>query len=376
MSAFVSAPVFFIYLYKLTGIVQFSTNNTPFSKFLARLWCLPLYAYFIYVTVAYSMISRNILGIFKYVDKMAGYTSGLTMLVSIFMFYRRSDELKSLLTKLDSIEIYLVGNNGRYSRRDNWVRVGLIGTIVIYILTFPFVHMNYNSSFYYFIPPIVASLNHLFLKDILNCIWDKFELINQHFQRQINSVDLFVIFPLTKAEKVRTLKEDEITFNIQRIQELSHAHYNLVLLTTRITALFDITTIMSMMMWFGCVIDTIYYIMYVTNNDIEDDVVVVYAANMIYLMFCFYWLFFMVGMFSTTQKKANKTATYVHDIWNKYALKNEVDRRVRHLQLISVRLLNTRLQITAKDFFNLDWTFCHMMIAAITTYLVILIQFN
>jgi hypothetical protein len=52
-------------------------------------------------------------------------------------------------------------------------------------------------------------------------------------------------------------------------------------------------------------------------------------------------------------------ATNVHEIWNFYSSKGEVDKRVRHLQLISVRLLNIKLQFTARHFFNLDWSFCH-----------------
>jgi hypothetical protein len=52
-------------------------------------------------------------------------------------------------------------------------------------------------------------------------------------------------------------------------------------------------------------------------------------------------------------------STYVHEIWNFYNSKSEVDTRVLHLQLISVRLLNIKLQFTARNFFHLDWTFCH-----------------
>ncbi|RZB39827.1 7tm 7 domain containing protein [Asbolus verrucosus] len=172
------------------------------------------------------------------------------------------------------------------------------------------------------------------------------------------------------------LKEEEITFNMLRIQELSHLHYNLVNLTLKINELFGITTIVAMVVWFGYAIDTMYLSVYFTFHKMTDDTFILYTFYIVYLLFHFSWLFIMVAMFSRTREKANETATYIHKIWNKYASNEEVDRRVRHLQLISVRLLNTKLNFTAKDFFNLDWTFFHTMIAAITTYLVILIQFN
>jgi hypothetical protein len=80
-------------------------------------------------------------------------------------------------------------------------------------------------------------------------------------------------------------------------------------------------------------------------------------------------------------------------MWNKYATGGEVNKRLRHLQLICLQLLITKLRFTACNLFDLDWTFCHtvafiskdvmcvvifnlQLIAAIATYVVILIQFN
>ncbi|CAH1365130.1 unnamed protein product [Tenebrio molitor] len=98
--------------------------------------------------------------------------------------------------------------------------------------------------------------------------------------------------------------------------------------------------------------------------------------NIATLLFLSLSLFLMVWMLSCTQRTANEAATYVHDIWNTFTLAEQINKRTRHLQLISVRLLSTKLQFTARDFFKLDWTFCQMMISAVTTYVVILVQLN
>jgi hypothetical protein len=51
--------------------------------------------------------------------------------------------------------------------------------------------------------------DHIFLTNILNHICDKFDAINRHLQDQI---------------KV----DEDIASNIERVQELSHLHHNLV----------------------------------------------------------------------------------------------------------------------------------------------------
>jgi hypothetical protein len=70
--------------------------------------------------------------------------------------------------------------------------------------------------------------------------------------------------------------------------------------------------------------------------------------------------------------------TYVHDIWNKYALKKEFYGcgYVTHFRVISIRCLNTKIRFTANDLVPLDWTLLHTMVAAVATYVIILIQFK
>jgi hypothetical protein len=51
----------------------------------------------------------------------------------------------------------------------------------------------------------------------------------------------------------------------------------------------------------------------------------------------------------------------VHDIWNKFVMMRRVNCEVRHLQMISIRFLNTKPKFTALNFFRLDWSFCHVV---------------
>ena len=54
--------------------------------------------------------------------------------------------------------------------------------------------------------------------------------------------------------------------------------------------------------------------------------------------------------------QARKTATYVHNIWNNLATRDEISADIKHLQLMSLQLYNSRLEFTAYGFFALDWT--------------------
>nr|AVH87330.1 gustatory receptor 15 [Holotrichia parallela] len=84
----------------------------------------------------------------------------------------------------------------------------------------------------------------------------------------------------------------------------------------------------------------------------------------------------IIYIFSNVKNEAQKTVTYIHDIWNTLASRNEIDKETRHLQLISLQLYNSKHSFTAYGFFALDWTLLQRIIAAVTTYVVILIQFE
>ncbi|XP_023717531.1 putative gustatory receptor 28a isoform X3 [Cryptotermes secundus] len=70
--------------------------------------------------------------------------------------------------------------------------------------------------------------------------------------------------------------------------------------------------------------------------------------------------------------RANRTAVLVHKLLNKTkdpGLKEE-------LQLFSLQLLHRKVHFTAFGFFPLDFTLLYSITGAVTTYLVILIQFQ
>lgn len=59
--------------------------------------------------------------------------------------------------------------------------------------------------------------------------------------------------------------------------------------------------------------------------------------------------------------QAKITATYVHDIWNKWASEDKIDININYLQLASIQLLNTKPRFSACDCYPLDWTLLEMV---------------
>ncbi|KAJ3641797.1 hypothetical protein Zmor_028271 [Zophobas morio] len=215
---------------------------------------------------------------------------------------------------------------------------------------------------YYFMPSKIGLCAHLFLDEILKSIRLEFIKINKELERRA-------------VRDLVNLNQQEIYSMLCRTDELTLHHSDLVSLATDFNKLYDIVTISSMITWLVSVIDAVYVLMH--NLWVETTITItalVFTA--VNILIYFLWFSLMVRMYSSTQNEANQTAEFVHDVWNRYHKKINVDlKTVRSLELISLRLLNHKLHFTARNFFKLDETFCHLMVAAVATYVVILFQF-
>jgi hypothetical protein len=354
-------PALVKFIYRAMGIVQFSLTDSEnkCTKVYQRVWCVPFYSFFIYICISYNTSSHDYVSVFELIDKFTNVENILYTTACCFYFYQRSSSLKSLLIQTNSVKYDFMTMPNRNIQFD-WFILGLVALLISNFALIPFMSTDSLFLIYTYFPLILTCFDSMFLNDIMKQLSLKFEMINNNFQQQIESSSLSKIFPLAKTQQIEVLEKNELDFKIQRIQKLSHLHYDLVNLAEEICKNFEITIIVSLLCWFENVIETVYYIVFITVNG--TGTTFNFVINGIYLLYGFYWLFVLVGIFSGVQDKANNTVSLVHDIWNKYAMSGKINKKIRHLQLVSVRLLNTRLQFTARDYFNLDWTFCHMVI--------------
>ncbi|KAJ9599108.1 hypothetical protein L9F63_010376 [Diploptera punctata] len=90
------------------------------------------------------------------------------------------------------------------------------------------------------------------------------------------------------------------------------------------------------------------------------------------IVFCIGKIMLNIVACTTTSNEANRTAILVHKLINKTR-----DPLIREeLELFSLQLLHRKVQFTACGFFPLDFTLLYSIVGAVTTYLIILIQFQ
>jgi hypothetical protein len=304
-------PIWMRLLFRVYGILQFPSKmpTDTLSKIIARLWCIPLYMFHFYTFVMWltnAVSSPYLNEVRENVDFMASLLCMLVIGINIVVSHRRSNSLHLILLKIKEIKSLLTAATSKNpSQSSDWLElILLLSCSLNIILAFSF-DMGIYVLFFY-IPSSISCLNHVFLNKVLTTIRNQFEVIDQHLQKQINCVDLNTIFPLTKVEKIRQLKEAEKTFNICRIEELSLLHFDLVNLAIEVSKLFDVTTLVAMVTWFGMVIDTIYTIIFCVMNGIQIDPPSLFWYTLTTLLFFLLWFFFMVRMYSRTQQTVRK----------------------------------------------------------------------
>ncbi|KAJ3648638.1 hypothetical protein Zmor_020429 [Zophobas morio] len=375
-------PFWIKIVYHFHGVIQFTCScknpSNSLSQFISVLWSFVLFSFYSFCSVlSFYLFVREIESNLVKVEVIISTANIFFSLISIVIYFLRRNKLKKILK-----ELYEVKTDFSLSAQkdgNNWIKISLFVTVVLNLCCLPNLNKSWMSLYlilaYYVIPVGMAFLNHLFLSDILEAVRVEFNTINRELERVVNRTDLNLIFPLTKISKIKQLEESDKTFSILRIEELSFLHYNLVHQLLQVLKLFDVTIIISMVLWFGYVIILTYKFMEpIVDGYLEDLAEILYVTTN--LLFYYLWLFILISTLSRTQREANKTSVYVHQIWNQYYRKGCLDEKTRHLQLISVRMLNTKLSFTARNFFNLDETFFHTMMAAIVTYMVILVQFG
>lgn len=281
---------FWKYVYKIMGIIQFSAD----SKIAPHLWPLPLNIFFIYICYDYYMSINYVKfwGIFLYVDSLSTTTSILSMLTSIIVFYDRSNKIKFLLDKLDENTL-----QSEKTSSFNYLKITLVCSLLVHFSFYPFMEDPVIFSLIYIVPGIINCCDHLFLNDIFEIIYNKFELINQEFQRQ-------TIF--YHQIKTKNFIDTEIKLKLDQIEQLSLYHNDLIDLSLQINKHFEKTTIAAMIMWFVYVTNTLYFLLFsLIHYEYKKNSVILFGINFAYLMFFVFWLYLMLKMYTRTEKEVN-----------------------------------------------------------------------
>ncbi|KAJ3648637.1 hypothetical protein Zmor_020428 [Zophobas morio] len=360
-------PFWLRIIYRLHGIINFScsTSGSFYSRCFTRLCCVPILAFYTYCCSMWLV--RRINGSNTTVDKIDLIVSSVGVLsttVSLLTFILRSNRLKFFLLQLNELKL----NYNRKLKNDYLKNSVFVVTALLwsFLLVFP---RTFVSVAYYVLPAVIGLFDHLFLSEILEFVRLELVLINEELHRKATGM-LSIRTTSIKNTVIHDLKDKEIYFILARIEEITLRHSDLVVLALDINKLFDITTISSMITWLVYVVDAIYYLIHIADISFFDLI-----FTCLYALLFFLWLPVMARTYRLARKEVNQTSEFVHDIWNQRCQTGNLGKTMLHLQLVSVRLFSNKLCFTAGNFFNLDETFCHIMVGAAATYVVILLQF-
>lgn len=354
MSLLPNTPFILKLLYTFCGSVQFPLSTSPVSKFenfFRRGLCHLIYAiyYFTFIDYANKIFLQYSL-LFVIGNVLQNFIFIFYVSASYLCFIKRSKKIRLCLVNLHKFncESELISSSIR-----KWWRIIFSGS---YILTsVPFFlysfHIKYIICITY--PSTIHFVETLFLNDILNLIFLKFQAINHRMQFQTGIKFSHRPFVLVQN------KQSAISKNIEQIENLSQIYCSLVEVTNEIIKHISVNLLLSFLFWFECLVLSIYYFLSMIAIEVKE--LGRFSSILIYIIYASFWIFMVINSFTQIQTEARKTISYIHEIWNKYTLKGKINREIRHFELISIRLYYNKVELNVNSFFNLDWAFCHVV---------------
>ncbi|KAJ3643825.1 hypothetical protein Zmor_026512 [Zophobas morio] len=348
-------PVVVKCVLRLVGIVQISNTSTKHTLF--KILPIPFWGYYFYISFNIwadfaSITYPNVTNILKYSDCVSTLSTSIFMFVDLYMFYKRDNQLKKIVQTLDDSSVGVTKYRKNTYYRNFLLLLMLFNMILIVCGLGVLINTQYHLSYYIAIS--IFSLDVLFVEILFNDLIQKFRLIN---------------------DQILTIQVLPVHQSVPCLDKLSNFHYHLVNVVCHINKVFEITLLVGTASWFFMVINEIYYLIFVSFRLSSAEFSFYWSQLPLMACYCFS-IYYQVKVWRDVQDEANKSVIFVHDLWNSLLLKGKVGGEVRHLQLISLRMINTKLELTARGFFPLNGSFLYIIIAAVTTHVIILIQFE
>ncbi|KAK5648556.1 hypothetical protein RI129_003448 [Pyrocoelia pectoralis] len=367
---------FTLYVYKIFGVENFYAVSR-LKNFTNVLWNLPLLLLFFFSVWKL----RNIKElkddcVMTDTDQLVVFTATLHTVGRIL--YSRRKNVPDLLKEIDDINKDL--NIDIRHKKRRWV---ILCSEIIIPIGYLLMSVPYGDDHIFYVN-LVFSISSCgsfmevyFVHQVIKLICGQYQDINVKLRNHYNRISSESEYgPMVNTSKVVSKKKE-----IDRIVNIASNHYRITKVAKCSNSTFNVHVLLACVSSFIALTTGIHYSLSVMftglrNNEDNDVFISSLMGNGLWII-CYSFLFiFIIKPWRDLHNEAKKTATYIHDIWNKYANANAVDANINHLQLISLQLLNTKLEFTAYGFFSLDWTLLHAIISAVTTYVVILIQFE
>ncbi|XP_044258466.1 putative gustatory receptor 28b [Tribolium madens] len=207
----------------------------------------------------------------------------------------------------------------------------------------------------------------LLVKQKFRWINIKLEQIQKQWQEKNNSTYSYKIKLVSPIQPTKAISLEKLIYFLEQIRR---RHYELCSLTENLNKIFNFQILFTCLNLFITMTFTVYFY-FISNTEAKARNPVLYSTY--YALNGFINVFALFGLVwtaSQTKKEAKYTSHILHTI---YARNEEVENSIMHF---SFQLLQSNVEFSGCRVFVLDETLLFSVIGAITTYLVIVIQFH
>ncbi|XP_023311733.1 putative gustatory receptor 28b [Anoplophora glabripennis] len=175
------------------------------------------------------------------------------------------------------------------------------------------------------------------------------------------------ILKCTSGHDVKLIKE--VT---DRLYHLCRMHYKLCHLMRELNKTFAFQLLCSLAVSMGDVLFQSYYLYHLLFNSVPNVTTTMVLCPIAWLVDEMVEIFLLVRSCASTCESANTTPILLHEF------RNELDNIEieSHIQMYSLQLLHQKIRVSALGFFYIDYSLIYSVVGAVTTYLVIFIQFD
>ncbi|KAE8573692.1 gustatory receptor 68a isoform X1 [Halyomorpha halys] len=173
-------------------------------------------------------------------------------------------------------------------------------------------------------------------------------------------------------QEVRNYVRDFVVLKMRKVEKLARAHHTLCLCTTTLNDIHGAQLVAIFLSCFVLSVTEVYRCIIFLEEKVDVTFFLVIAVKLCCIILCFNLCLQIV----TACKECSAEAKEFHTLLYQLMLDDKTNDLSNNKKLCLHIAMKREVVFTACGFFKLDYTLVHSMIAAATTYLVILIQFG
>ncbi|KAK4883709.1 hypothetical protein RN001_007028 [Aquatica leii] len=385
------------YSTKIVGLTPFKINQICFRRSKINLcWCIGLMIFLNLYTSA-GLLQRPDIDwqfIMVITDIVAAYLTQANMACGILFGCIYSNTILEILASIDSFDkdlqkIYSKLNLlQEYRNSKIYLVFGIIATffLLVAVIVLSFLPQVEEPAFFgeflaYIAPEVISTSVVFQFCSILLCVKQRFVWLNKTVQSltkmfQNDFAKFSILYQKNKVFSTPVMSQGVLQdYIITTLEKLRCKHYLLFSICKKINAAYSVQLLLIV----GQVFVTIIILTYYSGRHIVLDTKI--PIN--YIMYCFIHIILallqitvLTVVCSTTSREAKKTGTLFFGLISKQ-FKNKYKEELQiGIVTFSLQLLHQDLYFTACHFFILNENLLLSMAGAITTYLVIVIQFE